>query len=397
MKPLRYIVPPLLFAVAAVAFSQEIVRQEIVVGVGEDAVYTTRSPLATVNVAGGASQIVRAGGDQYGQSVSIRGLKPGEAKLLIETTAARIGEVVNVVVLDKKAAARHRGVLSALGTTTGITARDIFASPSATLVTGTTYAATDQARCLAQESNSKGAVVCAARLSSALPAVLEGAGYTPLPSVSLSEQAEQLTGEVIPGSEGASIWTLQARLGDVPFLTLTSADRSALVARSAQLVSKLRRATAEWKKAADEGRPYPVLVSSRRTPSGYEMAMGWRMDQGTRGETLIAFSFDEVQKAANAAGTNSDRLVDWWAALLQDGFRLYYNASTPLRAGAGGDQNPLMRMYHFALRQQADPFGRANAATRLARSYTAMKWSAGSDPFATLLTTVPNAFSGAAP
>lgn len=397
MKPLVLAIGALLSSAAL--FAADVVRTNIVVGVGEEAVHPTVASIATVtSPAGtniGASQVVRAIPEQYGQNLLLRGVKKGEAKLLVESTASRVSEVLNVSVVDKAVAARYRAVVGALANVDGIQANDIIVSDKSILITGTTYSAADQARCLAQETSGKGvSVVCAARLSSATVAVLPTSGYVALPNVTFTEEFSEASGELIAGSERSSNWIAELKLGDVPVMLLSSPGRGALASKAGTFVTKLRRAVAEWKKAADEkNRIYPVLASSRRTGTGYELSLVWRLDQGTRGQTLVELTFDELQKATASSGSSSDQLTDWWAASLQDAFRLYFMGSIPLRTGSVSD-SPLMRTYRAALRLDPTPFNRANAPARIARGYTSVRWESGTDPFDGYVTRVPQSFQG---
>src|SRR5688500_6238386 len=110
MRPLVVVLIGL-FA-AATAPAQQVTRRNVIVGVGEEIVHMTSVSIATVtSPAGtnsGTAQIVRAVPEQYGQNILLRGLKKGEAKLLVESTASRVAEVINVTVVDKAIAARYR-------------------------------------------------------------------------------------------------------------------------------------------------------------------------------------------------------------------------------------------------------------------------------------------------
>ncbi len=384
----------------AFAAGQGVARSSVVVGVGDKIIHTTQTPIATVTMPPGTSDgIVRATPEQYGQNLLIQGLKRGEAKLLVESTAEKLSEVIHVIVVEKTLGSRYNAVVGALANVEGIERKDIFLGDQAIVITGTTFSAADHARCMSQEKGAPGkksvSVVCAARLSSAIPAVLPSGSYAPLPNVSLREEfGAAPAGGMLSGAEGDSTWIAEARLGDVPVLLLSSKNRAALVARAAQFSMTLRRAIAEWKREADQrDRTFPVLVSARRRPNGYELTMVWRADQGTRGATLVDFTFDEMQKATMTSGSSSDRLVEWWAAGLQDAFRLYFMGSLPLRTTAGGGpDNALMQVYRKAVRLDASPFNRSNAPVRLARGFTSLRWAAGKDIFADFLTRIPASF-----
>lgn len=392
------LLPLIAFIVAPSLLAQAVARHNVVVGVGEELMHATSVSIATVtSPAGtnsGAGQVVRATPEQYGQNILLRGVKKGEAKLLVESTASRVAEVINVTVVDKPVAAQYRTVAAAMASVDGIGRDGVVVGEKSILITGRTFSAADQARCMALEKAPRGvSVTCAARLNSALPAVFPEAGYTPLPNALIEEEFGEASGDVA-GSERSSTWVATIRLGDVPVMLLSAPSKSAMVARAATFTTRLRTAIAGWKRAADQGRVYPVTAASRRTATGYEIAMVSRLDQGSRGETLATFTFDELQKATLSSGATSDQLAEWWAALLQDAFRLYFMGSIPLRTGSGPD-NPLMQTYRAALRLDDSPLSRVNAPARIARGYTAVRWRTGGDPFATSLTTVPPAFSGA--
>src|SRR5687768_2499456 len=70
--------------------AQEVVRTSVVLGVGEEAIYTTADSIATVSSPPGTNQppkeIVRIAPQQYGNTIRIRGVRKGEVKLLVEST-----------------------------------------------------------------------------------------------------------------------------------------------------------------------------------------------------------------------------------------------------------------------------------------------------------------------
>lgn len=398
--------PPVLFAAALLLFltfsfalqAQE-TRSVVVLGVGEEAIYTTADSIATVAAPPGTNQapneIVRVAAQQYGNTIRLRGARKGEVKLLVESTAARITEIVNVTVVDKGIAESYRRAIGALTGVDGISPDTVFASGSGILITGMTYSPGDAVRCASLESvpaKGKYAITCAARPNAASSVVVPGTTYAPAPSATLREDIAKLSGEGVPGSEGVSPWFAELRLGDVPFAVL-SGSRSALVDRCIGINSRLRRAIAEWKRESDRGRIYPTVVKVRRSARGYELAMQWRLDQGTRGETLTEITLDEIQYAAAKSGTSPDRLVEWWAATLQETFRLYFLGLIPQRTAGSADRpTALAAMYRSAIGLDPAPVTRGDAASRLAKGATALRWAAGADPFADYATRVPSDF-----
>jgi hypothetical protein len=373
-------------------------RSSVVLGAGEEAIYTTDDSIATVSSPPGTNQppdqLVLVSPQQYGNTIRLRGLKKGEVKLLVESTAQRITEIVTVTVLDKAVAESYRRAIGALSGIDGISPETIFASATGVLITGTTYSQGDATRCSALETaaKAKSAITCAARPHSATGVIIPNTIYTPVPSISLREEIASSAGEAIPGSEGTSSWIAEVRLGDVPFAVL-SAPRSVLVDQCIAINAKLRRAIAEWKREAERNRVYPTIVKSRRTTKGYELAMQWRLDQGTRGETLTELTFDEMQHALTKSGTTTDRLAEWWAATLQEAFRLYFLGMIPQRtATADGRPSALAAMYRAAIDLDSTPMTRTDAPDRLAKGATALRWAAGRDPFADYALHVPNDF-----
>ena len=389
----------LLLGLSSLSIGAQELRSSVVVGVGEEAIYTTADSIVTVSSPQGTNQppaeIASVAAQQYGNTIIIRGARKGEVKLLVESTAGRITEILTVSVVDKGIADTHRRTAGMLASVDGISADTIFAAGTGVLITGMTHSSADALRCASMETTAakgKSAITCAARTNSAATAVLPGSDYMPTPNVTLREETSKLSGEVIPGSEGTSSWVAELRLGDVPFAVI-SAGRGALVDKCIGITAKLRRAIAEWKRAAERNRVYPTVVKARRTSRGFELAMQWRLDQGTRGETLAEITFDEIQYASAKSGTSPDRLVEWWAATLQETFRLYFLGMIPQRtAGTGGKPTALAVMYRSAIAQDPDAMSRDDLAARLALGYTAVRWSRGSDPFAEYATRVPSEF-----
>jgi hypothetical protein len=387
----------LLALLTATSLAAQVKRQNVVVAVGEEIVYTTSASIATVSTPPGVvNDLVKTNAEQYGETLSIRGVKKGETKLLVESTAAKIAEVVNLTVTAKPNAMRYRNAVSALATMEGIPADGIFVANQKIVITGETFSAADHARCMGLETSAQGVTtVCAARMNSAAPAVVAG-NFEVIPNIAVREEFHEAIGAQVAGSEMLSTWIVDVRLGDVPVLHLTSMNRAAVLDRAADFVLKLRKAAAEWRREAEQrNRIYPVTSSTRRTMTGYELRLTWRLDQGTAGEPLIAFGFDELENAARTSGTTTDRLVDWWSAILQDAFRLYFLAQLPTRT-ASASGAPIVEMYRNAFRLDSTPLNRANAALRLAKSYTSLRWSGGKDPFGELLLRVPQDYSGAA-
>src|SRR5688500_9492725 len=108
----------LLLGTFSFALGAEETRSAVVLGVGQEAIYTTADSIATVSAPPGTNQapneIVRVAAEQYGNTIRLRGARKGEVKLLVESTAARITEIVNVTVVDKGIAESYRRATGAL-------------------------------------------------------------------------------------------------------------------------------------------------------------------------------------------------------------------------------------------------------------------------------------------
>lgn len=385
-------------------------RRTVVMAQGDKLTLPTRSPITTITSPAGTNegrqQVVRYVFEQYDQSVILEALRTGEAKLLIEGTDSRIGEVFNVIVTSKDLAARHRNVAGILAGVVGISSEDVHLAGGRVVVTGEVYSVADLNRCGAigapmmaggrgrNRTPPRSSVACLTRLSSAAPAIFPDRGYIPAVSLEVEEQVVPLSDANTPGGEGTSMWSATVRLGDVPVLTMDSSERSALIDRVAILAEHLSRASAEWRAAAEKGEVYPTVFQARSSGGRYEISMVWRFDQGTRGETLIQFTPQEVQRASVRAGGASERLVAWWTALMQDAFRLYYLAQRPSGTLSASARDPLLPIYESAVRLADGKFERTNSSVAVARGYYAMKAASGRDPFQDLLIRPPADFTG---
>ena len=389
------------------------VRKTVVMAMGQTITLPTRAPVTTIstppNTNEGKQQVVRYIFEQYDQAVTLQALKIGEAKLLIEGADSRIGEVLNVVVTTKELAEKHRYAVGSLAGIVGIDEQDIHLAGDRVVVTGEVFSLTDLNRCSAlaaadmpaaatrgrrRPAPPKNRVICLTRLSSAAPAIFPDRGYIPAVSLEVEEQIVPLADSTTPGGEGISMWSSVVRLGDVPVLMMDSGERAQLIRRVADLADNLGRASAEWRAAAEKGEVYPTVFQARSAGGRYEISMVWRFDQGTKGEPLIQFAPQEVQRASIRAGGAGDRLVAWWTALLQDSFRLYYLAQRPSGILSASANDPLMPVYEHAVRLADGKFERTNSSVAVARAYYALKASTGRDPFQDLLTRPPADFTG---
>lgn len=388
-----------IFFLALTAFSADAATySRVVVARGEQYLHKTAAPIATVSFPAAAqasmSKVVRFAEDQYGHNIALQGLAPGEATLLVESTAEQIAEVVHVVVVDKKVAAAFRQVADNIEAMR-LSHAEVHLTPRVVLISGTVYSSAQHERCRSlakQRNNPKVArVICGTRLNSTNSVVFSGAPVDPYASVAFSRK--------VGAGPADAVWTAEFRIGDVPAFVASSRNYAELVERVGSAVDRFNAAAAEWRNAARRsGLQYPFSARSLILPTGYSIALQWSPRQGTRGEQLIAFSADELRDPTARAQTSPDRLIEWWAAVTQDAARLYLAGSRPMKTG-GADASPLMKLYRNALRLDAAPFEAANITPRLGRSYTALRWSAGRDPFAELLTAVPADFqsSGFAP
>lgn len=366
-------------------------------GVGEQTVVTTASSIATVTTPPGSVGVVSFAPEQYGNTISIGALKKGEAKLLVESTQSRISEIISVVVVDKTVAARYRFVAGSLAGIEGLQPGDLTTGDNAVIVGGTVYSARDLQRCRAIDTSAAKAspktpvTFCVARLSSALPAVNLQAPYEPATSVTFTEAPLPAASGAIEGSEGGSSWSAIIRLGDVPVLELASANRAELFVRAARLAAQMNRLAAAWRVAAEKRAPYPVTFVYYGTATGYDLTAQWKFDQGTRGETLVKLTPDDLLQATMRSGGGTERMIQWWAALMQDAFRMYYIAALPSRTSVGAA--PLLKeTYLHAVSLNGGPLNRTNAAIAVARAVAAARWSRGHDPFDGILTSIPAEF-----
>jgi hypothetical protein len=354
----------------------------------------TTSPLALTD------SVARVRFDQYGQTVTLQAVKPGEVKLMLEYTDGRIGEILNVVVTEQAVADRQRFVASSVAAIEGLSAESVHATASHILIAGEVFSAADLRRCESLESGSAAAkgknkgpvIVCGVRLRSSAAALFPSAGYEPTANVEIREAPVAAAAGEIEGLEGDSIWRATLRLGDVPFLEMASNSRPTLVTRAAKAVIALETAVDEWRRNADAGRTYPTTFGLRRAGNSYEMTMQWKFDQGTRGAPLIEVSPDDVIEISSRSGGGVERLLQWWAATLHDAFRMYFMASIPIKTTPPGTETPLLAVYNKALALHGAHLERQEAPIAFAQGYTALRWSTGTDPLGTVLTTVPGAF-----
>jgi hypothetical protein len=368
-------------------------RRSVVMGVGEQTVVTTGSSIATVSTPPGSAGIVSFVPEQYGNTISVKALKKGEAKLMVESTQSRIAEVITVIVADKTVAARYRFIVGSLAGIEGLNPSDITLGENAVIIGGTVFSAADLIRCRTVDTSSAKPspktplTLCVTRLSSALPAVNPAGGYEPAASVSFAETPLPAPTGAIEGSEGESNWNAIVRIGDVPVLELSSRNRADLFLRAARLAAKVNKLASEWRAAAERGAPYPVTINYYGTATGYDLTAQWKYDQGTRGEALIKLTPDDLLQATMRSGGGVERMIQWWAALMQDAFRMYYIASLP-------SKNPLLRRIyeHAVALSGASQLNRQISAAAIARSVAAERWSLGHDPFDGILTTIPADF-----
>ena len=96
----------ILLALSAPAWAQQPLRRTIVLSPGETVVYTAASQIATLATPAGtntgANEIIRFDFEQYDTNITVRGVKTGEVKLLVEGTNERIGEIVTAIVVDRR-------------------------------------------------------------------------------------------------------------------------------------------------------------------------------------------------------------------------------------------------------------------------------------------------------
>jgi hypothetical protein len=375
-------------------------RRSVVMGLGETTVVTTKSSIATVTTPPGSPAVVAWTPEQYGNNISLKALKKGEVKLLVESTESRITEIVNVIVADKKVADRYRFIAGSLAGIEGLQPSDITLGDNAVVVGGTVYSLKDLQRCRAIDTSTAKAsakvpaTLCVARLSSAVPAVRQELGYMPAASVSFAETPLPAAAGSTEGAEGNSTWSATIRVGDVPVMELSSANRADLFVRAARLAAKVNLLAAEWSTAAQKGTPYPTTFNYYGTATGYDLTAQWKYTQGTRGESLIRLTPDDLLQATMRSGGGVERMIQWWAALMQDAFRMYYMAALPAKSSVGTD--PLLRKtYQHAVTLTGTQLDRATSATAIARAIAAERWSEGHDPFEGLLTTIPAEFQPA--
>jgi hypothetical protein len=251
------------------------------------------------------------------------------------------------------------------------------------LIAGTVYSIDDLTRCIRYESESHGSAICAARLASVSAAVQPEHGWYPHASLEIADQ----------GTAGSIV---TVRFGDVPVLRALSTDRKRLLAWTTALVARLNRIATETTRNAHLGKPYPVSFHATFGASAYELRGSWNFDQGQGGDLVASVPAADVQPLSAAANVPPERLFSWWAALLQDSFSLYVLTSRPMRTETSGP-SPLKSMYERALTIRRSHPETPTGATALAQAYFAMSFASGSDPFDSLLTSVPPTFGAGGP
>lgn len=380
-----------LAAHAASAAAPATVRVPMVLYAGQQLQYTAQSPLLTVSIVHGA-QAVDYRFDRYGRGLTLTAKAAGDAKILCEHADNRIGEVLLVTVVSREVHQRYERVVSAVSGLEGLSRRDVAVAGGTIVVAGNVYSQRDLLACTALEKTGSG-VVCAVRLSSASFVVQPTSPSTPRASLELEERATSIESGPTTGIEGNSKWFATVRVGDVPVLQLASPERTAVLATASKLVAGLNDVATKWRANADEtGRPYPVSFRMNSKPDGYEVTSLWNFRQGSKRERLATLSTADLQYASDKAGVPPERLVSWWAALLEDAFRCYFNAERPARSSTAQKRSPVVTLYEDALRLHGSSLDRYTAAVELSRAYFAKQLVNGSDPFAAILTTVPPDF-----
>ncbi len=379
--------------------AQEPLRKQVVMYKGQVLSYVAAAPLITIqsppSLKAETARLLSVHFDQYGQNVVLKGNREGYTKLLLEKTDSTIGEVLHVVVTDRKTWDRYRNVVAEISGIEGLNEEDVMVAGREVLITGNTWGTADEERCLKTAGSlpSKGTrVACAAHLSHAAPVIHPDRGWTARPAASLRESWQSLSGGDTRGMESESRWTLRLFLGDVPVIALESGDRADLISRAVSYCGQMNDAIAEWSRDGARRKVYfPGTFQSRKTGSSWEIRMQWKFDQGTRGGLLVPVTAEQMQGAG--AAESPERLVRWWVALLQDSFRLYYLAQRPAETLDGDGSGPLVELYEQALKVNPE-FNRESAPVALARAAFALDATTGNPLFESLLTQPPAHFAG---
>lgn len=372
-------------------------RTHVVMATGQQLTHTTSGSLLTVKAV--PEKAVAIHFTQYGNTVTLSATRTGEAKVMCEYADNRIGEVLLVTVVTPAVRQRYESTVSSLGSMEGVGESSISAVRDRVFVTGKLYSASDLERCVAREKESAGGVrmVCAARLASAAPAIHPELGFVPRASLELDESASSTSNAFTSGVEGPSTWSVVVRFGDVPVFRAAASDREAILGWSLGLVSRLNAIADESRRAAASGHPFPVAFRSAVNGSNVEIRGSWNFSQGSGGEVVAKVPADELRDTSAQSGIAAERLVAWWAALLEDAFRAYVFAERPIRSTGAATGSPLAPLYDNALRLRGSEMAPDSAGVALARGYFALQLESGREPLADVLTSIPADFTQAAP
>jgi hypothetical protein len=384
----------LIFFCALPVTAAEVSRRIVVLAPGENQALRTASTIATVNYGGtnraDSAKIASFAGQQYGNSVAIRGIAPGEVKLLVESTASVVSEVIHVRVVDRQTAARHREIVASI-TRSGIHEDQVLAAPGAIVITGSVYSPGELELCRRlqtgeQPRKSKAPrVICAARLISVSSVVTPASTWQPFASATIQEHFDLVPGSLLRGEESLSRWSAEIRLVDVPVARIAETSHTALVQRLAGAISALDGAITSWSEGAAAASSFPMTVLTRTEQSSVDVRLQWNVGRASRSVTFLRLNFEELRETGARASVNAAALADWWGSILQDALRLYLHGDRPIETARLQTDTSLIGLYRNALRLDPTPLAGTNVSGRLARSYTALRWSLGRDPFAELL------------
>jgi hypothetical protein len=387
-----------LFAAFTALAAPEATRIPLVMTTGQTVVHTAPTGLLTVTVVPRGSIVAHF--DQYSGSVRLTAARLGVAKVLCEFVDNRIGEVLLVTVVSRSAQQRYERAAAALAGLEGIDGNSVLALPDRTAVVGTLYSMADFQRCLALErAGARGGdgVVCAARLSSAATALHPELGYLPRASLSVQERPATLSNTYTTGMEGESQWTALVRFGDVPVLRVGATDRNVLFGAATRFVARLNSIADRLRQDAAIGRAYPVTFTASSTGGFHQISAHWNFNQGSGGEMLLRVPAADLQEVSRESGVGGERLMQWWAALLQDSFRAYVLAERPLRTGGVSTPSPLAPLYNDALRLKGSQLAVDSSGASLSRAWFAQQFAAGRDPLTDLLIKVSPDFVQSTP
>ena len=348
----------------------------VVMHPGQELTYSAAAPLLTVTFGAGNARPVSMTFDRYATRIQLTAKTVGTATLLCEHADNRVGEIITVTVVPQRLYQLHQRVLNALGGVEGLTATDITVTDRI-IITGNVYAQSDLERCIDLERGEK-SLVCGARLSSAAAFVTPGMGYNARANVEMEWLATDMA------AADAATWRVTVRLGDVPVFAAVSRDRARVLTTAGALARKLNEMVVAWRAETDrKGMAYPVVFRSRKSAGGVDIVSTWSTGQGSAGQTLVTLPLEHLADIAGEARLDPERLVQWWLAILQDAFRMYFMAERPIRATA----SPLVELYQTALRLRRAALDERSAQTALARAYFGTQLAHGRDPFAKLLIT----------